>query len=148
METISSTWSSEQSCRLLGCGVDLETVDRFQDLSEASDSEASDFPMPFVFTKGEITHARQQAEAARALCVCFSCKEAVRKAVGVPYNYTECEAFPVFQKESLAFEGTLLFSDDFRKSTGICEGYLRSAPLNAEALEQWTAVLLYANGAF
>ena len=101
--------------------------------------------MPFVFTKREITHARQQAETARALCVCFSCKEAARKAVGIPFNYTECEALPVFQNERLTFEGTLLLSDDFRKAAGIREGYLRTAPLNEEALLQWTAVLLYAD---
>ena len=142
METISSTWSSERPYRLLGCGVDLETVDRFRNLSTGRD-----VPMPFVFTTNEIAHARQQAETARALCVCFSCKEAVRKALGAPYNYTECEIFPVFQDTTLSFEGAFFLSDDFRKSTGVREGYLRTVPLSEDALDQWTAVLLYADGA-
>lgn len=84
----SSTWSFESAGRLLACGADCETIERFEGLLEAEEH-----PMPLVFTRAEVEHARRLADPARGLCLAFCVKEALRKALTVPYELTECEAF-------------------------------------------------------
>ena len=105
MEMTSSTWRSSGRGKLIGCGVDVESVDRFQQVAENDDH-----PMPFVFTVEELEHARSRKEPARALCIAFSCKEALRKALPEPYNYTECEVFPDFDAEGDICDGPLHLS--------------------------------------
>ena len=47
--------------------------------------------MPFVFTKRELDHCSTLADPAAGLCRSFCCKEAVFKALGIPYRFTDCE---------------------------------------------------------
>ena len=84
----SSTRSCEPRDPVLGCGVDCEELARFAPMLAA---EAH--PMPLVFTRAEVDHARSLPSPARALCACFCAKEAVFKALGAPYNFTDCELF-------------------------------------------------------
>jgi holo-[acyl-carrier protein] synthase len=82
----SSTRSCEPGAPLLGCGVDCEEIARFAPMLAA---EAH--PMPLVFTRAEVDRARALPAPARALCACFCAKEAVFKAIGGPYDFTDCE---------------------------------------------------------
>jgi phosphopantetheine--protein transferase-like protein len=107
----SSTWTSKIQGKPVGCGVDLETVDRFRG---ALENDAH--PIPFVFTKNEIDHALAQHDTALALSACFTAKEAVQKALRAPYNFTECELFPVFVREGNAFEGELVLSPSLKQA--------------------------------
>jgi phosphopantetheinyl transferase (holo-ACP synthase) len=50
--------------------------------------------MPFVFTKREISHCDKFQDPAPALCASFCIKEAMFKALGKAYNFTDCEFFP------------------------------------------------------
>jgi phosphopantetheinyl transferase (holo-ACP synthase) len=88
METTSSTWSFSSSRRLIACGIDSERIDRFRGWA----SEPARAPS-FVFTGREIGHACGLADAALGLCASFCCKEAVFKALGGPYDFTDCEFF-------------------------------------------------------
>ena len=85
----SSTWTCESASPLIGCGVDCESVARFEAWA-APDGR----PPAFVFSEREIAHARTLPDPAAALCACFGCKEAVLKAIGEPYGYAECELLP------------------------------------------------------
>lgn len=46
-----------------------------------------------VFSTNEINHTRTLTEQAVGLCAAFCCKEAVYKALGQPFDFTECELF-------------------------------------------------------
>jgi phosphopantetheine--protein transferase-like protein len=85
---ISSTRRCEPSAPLLGCGVDCEEIARFAPMLAA---EAH--PMPLVFTRAEVDHSRTTPFPARALCASFCAKEAIFKAIGGPYDFTDCELF-------------------------------------------------------
>jgi phosphopantetheinyl transferase (holo-ACP synthase) len=85
----------------------VETVDRFQSVAENDDRF-----MPLVFTQKEVEHARRQISPGRTLCVAFSCKEALLKALRHPYNFTQCETFPVLNGRQSAYEGSLRLSPD------------------------------------
>ncbi len=89
-------WSFETHHNLIGCGVDVEGVDRFEGISAAENH-----PMPFVFTRNEIDHARSGPNPAQVLCLTFACKEALLKAAGQPYDYTLCEILPSVREASL-----------------------------------------------
>jgi phosphopantetheine--protein transferase-like protein len=84
----SSTSRSDPPAPILGCGVDCEAVARFAPMLAADDH-----PMPLVFTGAEVDHARRAPCPARALCACFCAKEALFKALGGPYEFTDCELF-------------------------------------------------------
>lgn len=84
----SSTWSFESTRPLFSCGIDAERIDRFAGMADRTD------PMPLVFTPREIEHSRGDEHPAEVLCVCFCAKEAVLKALGTPYDLTDCEVFP------------------------------------------------------
>jgi phosphopantetheinyl transferase (holo-ACP synthase) len=73
---------------LLGCGIDSEKSSRFLPAAKAGGH-----PFPFIFSLREIEHARCLGNPAQALCASFCSKEAVRKAIALPYNYPDCEAF-------------------------------------------------------
>jgi phosphopantetheinyl transferase (holo-ACP synthase) len=72
---------------LLGCGIDSEKIRRFEKIARENGH-----PFPFVFTKHEIDHCQSLASPAQGLCAAFCCKEALRKALAAPYNFTDCEA--------------------------------------------------------
>jgi phosphopantetheine--protein transferase-like protein len=72
---------------LLGCGIDSEKIHRF-----ASAARESGRPFPFVFSKTELDHCRSLKNPAQGLCAAFCCKEALRKAISEPCNYTGFEA--------------------------------------------------------
>jgi len=82
----SSTRSCEPRPPVAGCGVDCEAVARFAPML-AND----DHPMPLAFTRAEVDRARRSPSPARTLCACFCAKEALFKALGAPYNFTDCE---------------------------------------------------------
>jgi phosphopantetheine--protein transferase-like protein len=86
----SSTSSSDPRAPLVGCGVDCEAIARFEPMLAADE-----LPMPPVFTRAEVEHARTRPSPARALCACFCAKEAAFKALNAPYNFTDCELFLV-----------------------------------------------------
>jgi phosphopantetheinyl transferase (holo-ACP synthase) len=73
---------------LLGCGIDSEKISRF-----SSAAHDDGHPFPFVFSQAEISHCRGLDNPAQGLCASFCCKEAMRKAIFFPYDYTDCEAF-------------------------------------------------------
>jgi phosphopantetheinyl transferase (holo-ACP synthase) len=71
---------------LCACGIDAETPARFRHMADDPD-----WPMPFVFSRREIEHCRALRHPEQGLCAAFCCKEAFFKAIGVPYNYPDCE---------------------------------------------------------
>jgi phosphopantetheinyl transferase (holo-ACP synthase) len=87
MATKSFPWNSEPAMMLLGCGIDSEKIRRFKKAACESGH-----PFPFVFSKTEIDHCRSLTHPALGLCAAFCCKEALRKAIAAPYNFTDCEA--------------------------------------------------------
>ena len=140
MEMISSTWRFDSDGPLTGCGVDMESATRFSGLAATDESV-----MPFVFSARELDHARRQPAPNRALCISFTCKEALRKALDRPYNFTECETFPVADKETVAWEGALHLSE----STAVrgFRAFARST-VNPLVPDEWvTAVMLIAEEA-
>jgi phosphopantetheinyl transferase (holo-ACP synthase) len=72
---------------LQGCGIDSEKISRFETIARESG-----YPFPFVFSRAEMDHCRRLTNPALGLCAAFCCKEALRKAIAVPYNFTDCEA--------------------------------------------------------
>ncbi len=50
--------------------------------------------MPFVFTRKERSRCRRLSDPAAGLCAAFCVKEALYKAIGRPYNFTDCEFLP------------------------------------------------------
>ena len=83
----SSTWSFDAPGRLVGCGIDAERPVRFVELAE------EEHPLPLVFTSSESEHARSTRDPPRSLAAAFCCKEALRKALGIPYDWRDCELF-------------------------------------------------------
>jgi phosphopantetheine--protein transferase-like protein len=81
----SSTWSCEPGLTLKGIGIDIENIARFERFDPASG------PMPFVFTSGELAAAQKAKRPSEHLCIVFAAKEALRKALGAPYDYVGCE---------------------------------------------------------
>ena len=86
MATTSSTWNFSTDLPLKSCGIDTETIDRFSRCAPPPEHS-----MPFVFSKREYDHAFSLPEPSRGLCAAFCCKEAFRKALAEPYNYTDIE---------------------------------------------------------
>ncbi len=86
--TTSLTWTFSACRNVVSCGIDSEQVARFRKW----DNAGTDF-LPFVFTKREHAHCRRMQSPARGLCAAFCVKEAMFKALGRPYNFTECEFF-------------------------------------------------------
>jgi phosphopantetheinyl transferase (holo-ACP synthase) len=138
MATISSTWTFSHQGKPVGCGVDLETIDRFSCVLE-DDAH----PMPFVFTRNEIDHARIQHGSACALSACFTVKEAVRKALRAPYNFTECELFPIFIGNEYIFEGAPILSDAVKQAHGLSGAAVRCSFDQEAGGEMLTAVILF-----
>jgi phosphopantetheinyl transferase (holo-ACP synthase) len=70
---------------LAGVGVDAERVERFAKLA------AGGSRWRHVFSLGEAEHLSSLPHPALAYCAAFCCKEAVLKALGERYPFTECE---------------------------------------------------------
>ena len=113
---ISSAWSFETSLNLLACGIDLERIDRFHKWAGGGDN-----PPDFVFSEREADHVRTLPDPALGLCACFCCKEAVVKALGEPFNLTDCELLPEFNKETNEIHMSLRL----RKKYGIARSQAR-----------------------
>ena len=137
METTLSTWRFDSDRPLTGCGVDVESATRFNGLAATDESV-----MPFVFSARELEHARRQPAPNRALCISFTCKEALRKALDRPYDFTECEAFPIADNKTAAWEGALHLSES--TAVGGVHAVARST-VNPLVPDEWvTAVMLIA----
>src|SRR5271157_262777 len=89
MATTSSTWTFSSCCRLVSCGIDAERVGRFRQWSK----DGSAF-LPCVFTEKDRSRCRRLPDPAAGLCAAFCVKEALYKAIGRPYNFTDCEFLP------------------------------------------------------
>jgi phosphopantetheinyl transferase (holo-ACP synthase) len=117
----SSTCRSSSPAELIGCGVDCETVERF----EAFGREGS-LSMPLVFTAKEAAHALESGESAAVLCLCFTCKEALLKAAKTPYDFTACEVLPAFTGQDAVFEGELTLDPALKAEWGVTRALVRS----------------------
>lgn len=147
MEMTLLTWRFDRPGTLIGCGVDVETVDRFQSVAENDDHS-----MPFVFTQKEIVHARRQLRPAQTLCVAFSCKESLFKALRRPYNYTQCETFPVLppfpvhpvsNTQPSMYEGPVHLSPDPTGPFGSLAATMRAFPNPKNNTEMITTVYIF-----
>lgn len=120
MAMTSSTWSFEAGGRLIGCGIDAERVERFAKMARAGED-----PLPMVFTTREVEHARSTASPAVSLAASFCCKEAVLKAIGEPYELTDCEIFWNLEEE----EDQIALGEALRSLYGISSalGVIRHA---------------------
>ena len=74
--------------KLLGCGIDVEFIDRF-----ARWKLDGIEPSPMIFSSREIEHYSSLTDQSVGLCTSFCCKEAIYKALQRPYNFTDCELF-------------------------------------------------------
>jgi phosphopantetheinyl transferase (holo-ACP synthase) len=100
----------------VGCGIDSEIIERFAAFSK------DDHPLPLVFTEKETAYARASATPELMLAVSFCCKEAVVKAIGIPYNYTDCELFynPCERENIIQLRGDLRDLDGLALVGGEC----------------------------
>jgi phosphopantetheine--protein transferase-like protein len=116
----SRTWTFEAPGPLLGCGIDSEKIARFEKVA------ADETPWPLIFTPAEVAHARSSADPARRFCASFAAKEAVFKALGAPYNFTDCELLPDFDRE----EQDLRLAEALRRERGVtaAKAFLRREP--------------------
>lgn len=108
---------------LLGCGIDSEKINRFETVARESDH-----PFPFIFLKAELDHCRSLADSAKGLCAAFCCKEALRKAIAAPYNYTDCEALFDECRQTIS----LKVAESLKREAGIgeVEADIRYNPLD------------------
>lgn len=136
----SSTWSFETQDDLIGCGVDVEGVDRFESIF-AGESH----PLPFVFNRTEIDHARSAPSPAQLLCLTFACKEALLKAAGQAYDYTQCVILPTLQERSLGerTEQEIVLSPALKAAFGAKRASFRWCHLAEDREEMVTAVYLF-----
>ena len=118
--TTSSTWSFESRLPLGGCGVDLERVARFEPVAADATEGWS-----LVFSARELAHARAASHPAWALCASFCCKEALTKALRVPFEYAECEL--LFDPK--ASEQELCLGPTLRREHGVtgCKAFVQQA---------------------
>lgn len=85
METTTGHLDFQANSPLFGCGIDVENISRFDKYT------CSTNPLPMVFTDREIAHISTLEDQSLGLCATFCCKEALRKAIDIPINFTECE---------------------------------------------------------
>ena len=112
MATTSSLLTFSAHHPLLGCGVDIEKVSRFNHVC-SSDLH----PFPFVFSQAEVNHCRTLSNPAFGLCALFCAKEALFKALGSSYNFPECEG----TLDAAACKLSLNVSFELRREHGIQE---------------------------
>lgn len=91
--TILLTFNSKSHYRLLGCGIDSESIDRF------TKYENQLAPLPHIFSTREIEHINTLEDKALGFCASFCCKEAFYKASGFSFNFPESEFFYTPGKE-------------------------------------------------
>jgi phosphopantetheinyl transferase (holo-ACP synthase) len=95
---------------LQGCGIDSEKISRFETIARESG-----YPLPFVFSRAEMDHCRRLTNPAVGLCAAFCCKEALRKAIASPYNFTDCEA--LFDEQGRTV--SLRLTESLRRQAGV-----------------------------
>ncbi len=116
METMSSRWTFSSSRKIFGCGIDSERVERFGTFRNSEDR-----PFPFVFAPGEHQRLLLLEDPPNGFCAAFCCKEAVHKAVGAFYDYTQC----VLQYEPWRRIAPIQFADEFLETYAISGGIAR-----------------------
>ena len=138
MAMTSSTWRFDTQSTLVGCGVDIEAVDRFEGLAPDDPH-----PMPFVFSSKEIAHARKHAKPAPYYCLSFTCKEALFKAIGKPYEYKECEILPELEKRASFIESDITLSPRLKKEINAERVHFRSILRDTPRMEIISQVYLF-----
>jgi phosphopantetheine--protein transferase-like protein len=88
MATTSSTFNYKKSGRLIGAGLDIEQIHRFN-----SPLFSGLHPFPFLFSKKEYQFCDASKSRALVLCAAFCAKEALFKAIGKPYAFSDCQLF-------------------------------------------------------
>ena len=134
----SLTWSFEADTKLLGCGVDIEVVDRFNRFSPDDPH-----PMPFVFTKSEIDHSRQNENTAERLCLSFTCKEALQKAATDTFNFTDCEILSEWTDTVPILEQVVYLSPRLKDALNVERALCRAILLPGDRSELISAVYLF-----
>jgi phosphopantetheinyl transferase (holo-ACP synthase) len=94
---------------LVSCGIDSERIGRFERWA----SSGAGF-MPFVFTKKERSRCARLDHPAAGLCAAFCVKEALFKALGRPYNFTDCEFLLGRGKAKSSFSVSRRLAREFR----------------------------------
>lgn len=97
--TTSLTWTFNSRLSLASCGIDSEHVERFCKWEKAGKNF-----LPFVYTPKERAHCRGLEDPVAGLCAAFCVKEALFKALGRPYNFTDCEFLYAGTPENSRFE--------------------------------------------
>jgi phosphopantetheinyl transferase (holo-ACP synthase) len=78
-------WRCSAAEPLVGCGIDAETIARFDRWTPPLS------PPPFLFSDAEAAHCAGLDDPAIGLCAAFCAKEALFKALGRPYNFPDCQ---------------------------------------------------------
>lgn len=80
---ILSTLNFNSAKPLIGCGIDIEKIDRFKNWAED--------PPPFIYSPEEIKRCDSLSSIKKLnyLCAIFTIKESLFKALNKPYNFNE-----------------------------------------------------------
>jgi 4'-phosphopantetheinyl transferase EntD len=112
---ISYAWRYNSDDHITGCGVDAEQIDRFRKYESVAEC-----PLPFVFTPMEYRNALSNGPLfAAALCLCFTCKEALFKALQTPFDYTLCELLPKLTSETSRYDDVIALDDHLKRTLNI-----------------------------
>ena len=105
----------------------------------------SSHPMPFVFTKREIDHARSAQHPEQLLCLSFCCKEALLKAAGQAYDYTACEVLPPLSEYSTDTEAVrdIVLQSRLKEELRASFARYRSRGLSDDSREVISTVYLF-----
>ena len=126
-------WSFDSSLKLAGIGIDAEHPSRF--IPYLNDSH----PFPFIFSSDEAGFAFRSANPSRAFCAAFCCKEALFKATGIPYNFTDCELLESISESHVE----LRLSESFRNDYGIASAIARIFDMIDSSDEIVSAVMTF-----
>ncbi len=126
-------WNFDSAQPFCGAGIDAESPSRFVS------ALCEDHPFPFIFTKDEISFAKGSAEPAFSLCAAFCCKEALFKATGIPYNFTECELIELPKHKSVS----LRLGKELREEAGISSAIAHISRTETEPSEVVAVVLTF-----
>ena len=124
----SSRWTFKTSSPVRACGIDCERINRF---AKWAGREGEALPR-FVFSPGEIGRILALPDPAFGLCASFCCKEAVYKALGESYSFTDCELHVDPAKDTCSVR----LSDGVRSAFGIDEAFavIQRNPLDKDEL--------------
>lgn len=129
----SAPGGSRPAAELVGCGIDAEDSGRFL-------PGAAPWGWADVFSENELAHARRASDPARALCAAFCAKEALFKAVRLPFAPAECE----LQLNPSSQEQDVHLSAAIRQQSGISR--VVASVMFAEGGECLVTVLVFGPG--